>query len=634
MRRLFAAFALLLFLPTGPALAEERILDFDSRLEIRKDGSLDVTETIRVNAENVDINRGIYREFPTRYDGRRGERIRVGFKLLETRRDGRAEPSTVESAGNGVRIRIGNPDVIIPVGQHVYSIRYRTTRQLGYFDGYDELYWNVTGNGWKFPIDRASATILLPSPAQFGERATYTGAQGSTASSAQVGEQAPGRIRFETTAPLAPYEGLTVAAAFPKGVVASPSATRRARWLLADWAAPLVALLGLTALGAFLLRIWRRVGRNPPAGTVVPIFAPPDGLSPAAMRYVVEQKLDDRGFAAALVDAAVKGHVRLVEDDGGILSSTKRRIERLAGTPATPLEEAESKALDALVPAGGSIELDNEKHAYFGAALKALSGRFDKRFVGTAFHRNTGWAFAALGAWFAVLWATAATILIAEGTPEAGLALAAALLFGLASLVWVFASKRDGALGCLLKGIPFLLAAIGAVLAFPILPLALETGRWLPLAIAALGLPFALSAFAWIDAPTRAGRAMLDRIAGFRQYLSITEAERLDRMHAPQDDIATFERYLPYAIALGVENRWADRFSSQLAAAQAAGQSGFSWYSGSHSPWSDSSGFVESISSSLSASISSASTAPGTSSGSSGGGSSGGGGGGGGGGGW
>ena len=633
MRRLFAAFAFL-FLLAGPARADERILDFDSRLEIRKDGSLDVTETIRVNAENVDINRGIYRDFPTRYEGRRGERIRVAFELIETRRNGRPEPSAVESAGNGVRIRIGDADVVIPPGVHVYTIRYRTDRQLGFFDGYDELYWNVTGTGWKFPIERASATILLPSPARFGERSVYTGAQGATGASARVSEEAPGRIAFETTAPLGPYEGLTVAAAFPKGVVEPPSAQRRVGWLLADWAAPLVALVGLGGLGAFLLRIWRRVGRDPPEGTVVPIFAPPDGLTPAAMRYVVEQKLDDRAFTAALVDAAVKGHVRLVEDDGGIFSSTKRRIERLAAAPGTPLDAAEAEALDALVPAGSSIELDNSKHAYFGAARKALSERFDKAFAGTAFHRNTGWAFAALGAWFAVLWATAATILVAEGTPEAELALAAALLFGLAALIWGLSSKRDGALGCLLKSIPFLLAAVGAMLAFPILPLALETGRWLPLAIAALGLPFALSAFAWIDAPTPAGRAMLDRIAGFRQYLSITEAERLDRMHAPQGNIETFERYLPYAIALGVENRWAERFASQLAAAQAAGQCGFAWYSGSHSPWSDSGGFVESIGSSLSNSISSASTAPGTSSGSSGGGSSGGGGGGGGGGGW
>ncbi len=158
----------------------------------------------------------------------------------------------------------------------------------------------------------------------------------------------------------------------------------------------------------------------------------------------------------------------------------------------------------------------------------------------------------------------------------------------------------------------------------------MDSGWWEPLVLPLLALPLAVSAFFWIDAPTREGRQVLDRIAGFRQYLSIAERERLDRMTAPRDTPELFERYLPYAIALGVENRWADRFSGVLAAASVAGHDGFGWYSGGGSPWRDVNGFTNSIGSTLASSISSASTAPG----SSGGGPSGGGGGGGGGGGW
>jgi uncharacterized membrane protein len=105
-------------------------------------------------------------------------------------------------------------------------------------------------------------------------------------------------------------------------------------------------------------------------------------------------------------------------------------------------------------------------------------------------------------------------------------------------------------------------------------------------------------------------------------------------MTSPKDTPELFERYLPYAIALGIENRWAERFASVLAAAAAQGQSGLAWYSGPNRPWDNPTGFAESVGSSLSSTISSASTAPGSSSGSGGGGSSGGGGGGGGGGGW
>jgi len=182
-------------------------------------------------------------------------------------------------------------------------------------------------------------------------------------------------------------------------------------------------------------------------------------------------------------------------------------------------------------------------------------------------------------------------------------------------------------------------AAIGVAsyIGFPLFAEAVESGMGFPMIIPFLALPLVVSCAWWISAPTKEGRAVLDRIAGFKQYLSITERERLDRMTAPEDTPEVFEKYLPYAIALGVENRWADRFQSVLAAAAAtpgAQQQGFLWYSGHGNPWDNPTGFVNDVGSTLSSVVSSASTAPGSSSGSGGGGSSGGGGGGGGGGGW
>jgi uncharacterized membrane protein len=168
----------------------------------------------------------------------------------------------------------------------------------------------------------------------------------------------------------------------------------------------------------------------------------------------------------------------------------------------------------------------------------------------------------------------------------------------------------------------------------PIFTDALNSGWWLPLILPLLAAPLVISAFWWIAAPTPAGRKVLDHIAGFKHYLSITERERLDHMTPPADTPELFEKYLPYAIALGVENRWAERFAGVLAAAAAQGRQGFLWYSGSSNPWDNPTGFAGAVGSSLSSTISSASTAPGSSSGSGGGGSSGGGGGGGGVGGW
>ena len=637
MRSIVAALAALAaLLLSQAAAAEERILSFDSQVAIRKDGSLDVTETIRVRVENVVINHGILRDFPTRYKAPGGRRVRVGFDLAGTWLDGQEEPNKVETLMNGVRIRIGSADKIVPVGDHEYRIRYHATRMLGRFEGYDELYWNVTGNGWDFPIDRASATITLPSAVPFGQHSAYTGAQGSTEQAARVTEEAPGSISFTTIRPLYSREGLTVAAAFPKGVIDEPNESTRLGWFLADWAPPLAGLAGLAAILAYLFYAWRVAGRDPRPGTVVPLFLPPDNLSPAAMRYIVERSFDNRGFAASLVDAAVKGHVKLAEEDRGLFQKNERWIQRLDNPDAVPLDMPETASLNSLVGSDEILIMDQENHAIFALAKKHLSEAFAKAYDGKLFLRNYGWAGASVVVFVAALWLAAGAVVWAEGASTKLLVLLSAAGMIIAALLF-HAAPTDKSTGrCLLQLVAAIIGGIAFVIAFPVIPDALTTGNWIPLAIPLIGLPFVISSFFWMSAPTVEGRGVLDRIAGFKQYLSITERERLDRMQAPADSLQLFERYLPYAIALGVENRWADRYTGLLAAAAAAPGAAqtFGWYAGTSNPWNDTSGFVDDLGSSLASTISSSATAPGSSSGSGGGGFSGGGGGGGGGGGW
>ena len=152
----------LLALTATGAVADERILSFDSDIRIHGDGGMAVTETIRVNAENVEIRRGIFRDFPTDYRDPLGNHYRVLFEVTGVTRDGAPEPFFTESRSNGTRVYIGDRDRLLPPGEHVYVLSYATDRQIGFFADHDELYWNVTGNGWGFPIDRASAHVALP----------------------------------------------------------------------------------------------------------------------------------------------------------------------------------------------------------------------------------------------------------------------------------------------------------------------------------------------------------------------------------------------------------------------------------------------------------------------------------------
>ncbi len=634
MRRFVPALAALLWLIAWPtaAAAQERITRFISDVEVRPDASLEVTETIDVVAEGNRIRRGIYRDFPTRYRGRRGSRVRVGFTLRGVTRNGYPELAAIEPVSNGVRVRIGDPDRMLETGEHRYMIRYRTTRQVGRFADYDELYWNATGSGWEFPIDVAEARIRLPAAVELGQRAVYTGPQGSTAGDAEVVSERPGEIQFRTTRPLGPYEGLTVAVAWPKGIIGDADQATRARWLLGDFGPPIVGALALLGLAGFYYFAWKRAGRDPRPGTIVPLFSPADDLTPAAMRYVWKMGADNRAFAAALVDLGVRGHVRMVEEDGGWLARDTVRLERLPGPDNLP--GAEQAMLTQLASTGESIALEQKNHAKFSAAKEMLNSAFKRQFEGKLFHRNWGWALAGVALFLAALWVTAAAVVAATGVVDVTQLVVALGAMLTTALLLMLVQTMESVGKCLVVAGIFVFGSLAVTIGAPVVSAAFQTGWLVPLALPLAGLPLVISAFWWIAAPTREGRAVLDRIAGFRQYLSIAEGERLDRMTPPKETPELFERFLPYAIALGVEIRWAERFQHVLAAAAAQGQQQFAWYSGRSDPWSNPGGFVSRVGSSLASTVAAASTAPGSSSGSGGGGSSGGGGGGGGGGGW
>ncbi|MBA3677069.1 MAG: DUF2207 domain-containing protein [Sphingosinicella sp.] len=627
--------ALALWLPSA-AQADERILYFLSDVSVQRDGSLSVSETIRIRSQGDTIKRGIQRDFPTRYKSSYGRTANVGFEVEEVRRDGQPEPWTSMPLGTGVRVRIGDADVMLPPGEHTYLIRYRTNRQIGYFQGFDELYWNATGTEWTFPIDVAEARISLPEEAPFGKRAVYTGPQGSTQAFAAVSAERPGNIAFRTTAPLGAHEGLTVAVAWPKGVVAVPEPRTKLGWWLQDNGPLGLALLGLFGTLYYYFHAWRRAGRGPPAGTLVPIFSPPDGMSAAGVRYVSEMgSLDNRAFAAAIIDMGVRGRLKLIEGEKGFFTRSKTTIRKVEGDGELPAPEADM--VTRLFAGEDSVLMDNENHAIFSAARSALESGLKKQYETSLFIRNWMWSVRGALIMGLAVWLVAAALIFAGAgaSSRMGGTIGALAAFAIAAILYRASSPANSVWTVLGKMAAILLGCVGVAGGVSTVGTALEDGRILPLLVPLLALPVAISAFWWMAAPTRKGRALLDRIAGFHHYLSIAEEDRLETMHPPEKTPELFERYLPYAIALEVENEWASRFTRILATAAAAsnGQT-LSWYDGQSDPWRDTDGFVARVGSSLSSTISSASAKPGSSSGSSGGGSSGGGGGGGGGSGW
>ncbi|MEO7431012.1 MAG: DUF2207 domain-containing protein [Dokdonella sp.] len=633
MKEFLCAFCVAFGLLAGNASADERILAFHSEIQVLADGSMDVTETIRVRAEGNQIRHGIYRDFPTGYRDRLNNRVHVDFEPRHLERDGATEPFHTEGQSNGTRIYFGAKDTNVDPGEHTYTFDYHTTRQLGFFADHDELYWNATGNGWDFAIDAASANVTLPgavAPEQMHVEA-YTGAQGEKGKAWNASADSPSHAAFVATRTLPPRNGLTIVVGFPKGIVAAPTDAMRVRWFLRDNGGVLVGAIGLALMWGYYLFQWLRVGRDPKRGVIIPLYEPPADLSPGTLRHIERMGYDDRCFAADLVDLAVRGALEISQTSGDY--TLRKRSGGGTGWPAT-----EGALLAGMLGARQTLSLKQSEHVTISAARSAHKQALEQNDIGLYFKTNGklvvpgvligiaalvlgllahGAAPAAGGAAFILVWLagwSVGVIALLTATVRAWRAPPGIVAYG-------------GAVFMTLFSLPFVAGEL-----FGIGVLASFTGIAFTIVAAALVLTNVVF-FQWLKAPTIAGRKILDQIAGLRLYLGVAEREQLAAQKEPPMNVDEFQRFLPYALALGVEKTWADRFAAAVGpAAAAAAASAIGWYQGG--TISNVANFTDSLGSSLSSTISSSSSAPGSSSGSGGGGSSGGGGGGGGGGGW
>lgn len=573
MKRILFAGAMLFF--SGSLAAQERIKSYDIRVDVRADGSLDVTERIAVRAEGTQIRRGIYRDFPTRYRDRAGNQVKVDLEVLGVERNDRKEPWFTERRENGVLINTGNDDFLPVPADYVYTLRYRTTRQLGFFKDHDELYWNAIGTGWIFPIESATVDVRLPEPVPVERLSAegYTGPQGAKGSAYTAEIVAPGAARYRLTQPLNPYEGLTIVLTFPKGIIAEPTSGEQTSWFFSDNRGVFIAALGFVLLMFYMVRQWKNVGRDPQKGIVIARYEPREGQTPAGLRFVQRMGYDMRCFTADVLALAVGGHLRIDREEKFFKDAWS--LERTGATSAQLPSPAQQTLLGGLFPGGAqTLELKNSNAGVVSSAkdghTKALEAELKPRYF-----------------------------------------------------------KLNG----VKVGIAVLIAAVFVGMAF-----ILSGGYGIP-AIVVLGglMALSLAAFAFlVRAPTAEGRILLDEIEGLKLYMSVAERNELASIRGPDEpplDAKRYEAMLPYAVALDVEDAWTNKFTEAAgAAAAAAAASSMVWYGG-HGPITNLGDFSHAVGSSLSSTISSASTPPGSGSGSGGGGFSGGGGGGGGGGG-
>ncbi len=639
LRSLGVCLALFMALTVRTALGAEIISSFNSDIRLEKSGAMTVAETITVNAEGNRIRRGIFRDFPLTFTDENGRLRSVDFDVVSVTRDGNDEPWKTESISGGIRIYAGSEEVMLSPGRHQYVFTYRTNRQIRYFADHDELYWNVTGNGWIFPIMAATATVNLPDGVSATDTNVFTGPFGAKDKNARVSGTST-RPVFSTTQPLNAEEGLTIAVKFPKGAIDPPSESDQNMWWLKDNRDYFIGFGGLILVFLYYTRSWLRVGRDPARGVVVPRWDAPDNISPALVNYIDNKGFSGQGWtalSASALNLAVRGFVVLEDLKQSIVI---RRTDK--PNVGQKFEAGEASLLNA-VGSRGSLTIDKAN----GERVKSVGQNFrsaiEREHRGKYYNANTGYVTGGVVLSVAVL-----IILFVFGSLQpdtiALMIIPIAVVAFLSLFVAGFAKsfRRGHSLGSKIMSVVAI--GIGGFIGFSIvssLALALFSSLMelheTPMLFAVGGIVFLNMLYVFImGAPTMLGAKMMDGIDGLRQYLTLAEKDRMNMAGAPEMSPQHFEKLLPYAVALGVEKPWSRTFETWLAAAGAAAYAP-AWYSGNFNSGSFSDrigGFSSSMASTIASTIPSPPPSSSSSGFSGGGGSSGGGGGGGGGGGW
>jgi uncharacterized membrane protein len=493
-----------------PAWARSyRISNFTSTIHVEDDGSARIQEQISFVFSGSF--QGIYRDIPVDYPGPAGANYRIFVKVGAITDENGDKLKFEKSTKDGyLKLKVYVPGAVDAA--KTINIEYTISDATRFFDQYDEFYWNVTGNDWLVPIEHASATVYFPPDANGKLRAqAYEGIYGSSEHGRATVEGPT--ASFENIAPLPMRGGLSLDVAIEKGVLHQPSALARfGRFVGSN---PILTL----PLWAFavMFPLWWIKGRDPDPGiSVAPMYEPPEKMGPAEVGTLIDNSVDPRDITSVLVDLAVRGYVKIVETQHkGFLSTTKDYEFHLVKDRAqwNDLTDYERAMLDNVF-AGGQVTLLSSLRNHFYTALPMIKSEIMSALKAKGMY--TVDPESAMGYWGFGVVVVAAPYVLGQW-------------LGLADF---------------LNSIP---VAIGAGLVA--LAIVIILGRL-------------LTATSLKGARTRV------QILGFQEFMNRVDADRLKRM--PPD---TFEKFLPYAMALGVEHRWAKAFEGIV-------QNPPTWYQG------------------------------------------------------
>ncbi|MBP2668992.1 MAG: conserved rane protein of unknown function [Deltaproteobacteria bacterium] len=489
-----------------PVRAEDfSIRSFHADIEVRDDSSIRVDETVDVEFHRP--RHGIFRDIPFRYEDDLGKATVMPVRVESvTAPSGGTWKFQVERKGGVIRVRIGDPDRYVD-GRQVYVIRYAVENAIVPFPEHDELFWNVTGNDWPVPIGSASASVTFAAGALPATPRTrcFTGSRGSREEACRTASD-PNRTTFSAERDFRAGEGMTVVLGWDKGIVRPPS--RWSQFLFRVNSRENWPFLAIPLTLSFMAGLWYRKGKDPYTGDpLVVAYAPPEEggrtILPAEAGTLIDERLDPADITASVVHLAVKGHVTIEEKKSRAFLFPKTDYLLRKGTkPEAELPPFERLLLERLFRnRGPEVHVSDLKLEFYTNLEDLRKAVFEGLECTGYFSVNP--------------------VSVKSRYVRAGFVFlaAAGLLALLGERLSGSASFRTAIALSLCGGIVILFA--------PLMPV-----------------------------KTRKGVKALGRVKGFEEFLTRAEKDRLERLNDPN----LFEKYLPYAIALGVSDRWARAF--------------------------------------------------------------------------
>jgi uncharacterized membrane protein len=498
----------------------EVINDFKANLTIQKDGLVFVTEKI-VYDFGLNQKHGIDRNIPLTSND--GQKLKVSVLSVQ---DERGEPYKYTSwvTNNILQIQIGDPNVLVS-GVKTYIINYKVSNAIRTFKDHNELYWNVTGNEWPVSILNASALVNLPDLSLSNVKMDcFTGLAGSTQKNC-VFNQNGSVVSYSITQPLGANEGLTFVLGIPLGYIhtnyISPQQNYFGSQVLLNFKFFLI-FFGLIIFVIWYKKmstIWKsNLGKIKPiipsqlkTQPIVVEYNPPDNLSPIEIGMLLTHRVSGFSISSVIIDLAVRGYIRIRYTVSPVrFLPDKKDFELIKLKDGLDLVSPADKIVFGLLFSGReSVKLSElkEQRISFQVEAKRIQEEVERSLY------NKGYFDEAAKNQSKKL--------------KIYLSILAVIL-----LVGFFVSQ-------------YLLAGLGLVL-------------MILLAGALVSLSFVMSRLAYKLTPQ--GIATLGKILGFKEFLQLTEKDKLQLLDAPELQPEMFEKFLPYAMVLGIEDKWAQKF--------------------------------------------------------------------------